>query len=56
MGVRDSLCLARATIARDLPIKNRQLKGIHFAMEFLHSNTKALLDTGSAGGLRCAHS
>jgi glutamate synthase (NADPH/NADH) small chain len=33
-----------ATKPRDLPIEGRQLKGIHFAMEFLHSNTKALLD------------
>lgn len=33
-----------ATKARDLPIEGRDLKGIHFAMEFLHGNTKALLD------------
>jgi glutamate synthase (NADPH/NADH) small chain len=33
-----------ATKPRDLPIEGRQLKGIHFAMEFLHTNTKALLD------------
>ncbi len=33
-----------ATKPRDLPIEGRQLKGIHFAMEFLHGNTKALLD------------
>lgn len=33
-----------ATKPRDLPIEGRNLKGIHFAMEFLHSNTKALLD------------
>ena len=33
-----------ATKPRDLPIDGRQLKGVHFAMEFLHSNTKALLD------------
>jgi len=33
-----------ATKARDLPIEGRALKGIHFAMEFLHANTKALLD------------
>jgi len=33
-----------ATQARDLPIEGRQLKGIHFAMEFLHANTKSLLD------------
>jgi NAD(P)H-dependent glutamate synthase small subunit len=34
-----------ATVARDLPIKGRQLDGIHFAMEFLHKNTKSLLDS-----------
>ncbi|MBI4664720.1 MAG: glutamate synthase small subunit [Verrucomicrobia bacterium] len=33
-----------ATKPRDLPIEGRNLKGIHFAMEFLHANTKALLD------------
>ena len=34
-----------ATQARDLPIEGRNLKGIHFAMEFLHANTKSLLDS-----------
>ncbi|KAF4556878.1 Glutamine amidotransferase-like protein 1 [Elsinoe fawcettii] len=34
-----------ATVARDLPIPNRSLTGIHFAMEFLHKNTKSLLDS-----------
>lgn len=33
-----------ATKPRDLPIEGRSLKGIHFAMEFLHGNTKSLLD------------
>jgi glutamate synthase (NADPH/NADH) small chain len=33
-----------ATKPRDLPIEGRELKGIHFAMEFLHGNTKKLLD------------
>lgn len=33
-----------ATKPRDLPIENRTLKGIHFAMEFLHANDHALLD------------
>src|SRR2546421_5174329 len=33
-----------ATKPRDLPTEGRQLKGIHFAMEFLHGNTKTLLD------------
>jgi glutamate synthase (NADPH/NADH) small chain len=34
-----------ATKARDLPIPGRELKGIHLAMEFLHANTKSLLDS-----------
>ncbi len=33
-----------ATKPRDLPIEGRELKGIHMAMEFLHANTKSLLD------------
>lgn len=39
-----------ATRPRDLPIDGRDLKGIHFAMEFLQSNTKSLLDSGHADG------
>src|SRR5512134_3557946 len=35
-----------ATKPRDLPIAGRHLQGIHFAMEFLHANTKSLLDSG----------
>jgi glutamate synthase (NADPH/NADH) small chain len=38
-----------ATRPRDLPIEGRQLKGIHFAMEFLTSNTKAILDRQKNG-------
>jgi len=30
--------------------EGRQLKGIHFAMEFLHANTKSLLDSQHADG------
>ncbi|MEG3435648.1 glutamate synthase subunit beta [Pannus brasiliensis CCIBt3594] len=33
-----------ATKPRDLNIEGRELKGIHFAMEFLTANTKAILD------------
>ncbi len=33
-----------ATKPRDLPIEGRNLKGVHFAMEFLQANTKSLLD------------
>jgi glutamate synthase (NADPH/NADH) len=39
-----------ATVGRDLPIPNRSLSGIHFAMEFLHKNTKSLLDSELADG------
>lgn len=34
-----------ATKPRDLPIEGRDLKGIHFAMDFLTANTKSLLDS-----------
>ena len=34
-----------ATKPRDLPIPGRDLKGVHFAMEFLGKNTKSLLDS-----------
>ena len=41
----DAVILATgATKPRDLSIEGRQLKGIHFAMEFLTANTKSLLD------------
>jgi len=33
-----------ATNPRDLPVEGRNLKGVHFAMEFLAANTKALLN------------
>jgi glutamate synthase (NADPH/NADH) small chain len=33
-----------ATKPRDLPIPGRELKGIHFAMDFLIANTKSILD------------
>lgn len=45
----DAVLLATgATKPRDLEIPGRDLKGIHFAMQFLSMNTKSLLD--------CAHS
>jgi len=43
------LC-AGATAARDLKIEGRHLSGIHFAMEFLHANTKSLLDSNHRDG------
>lgn len=39
-----------ATVARDLKIPNRELEGIHFAMQFLHRNTKSLLDSSLSDG------
>jgi glutamate synthase (NADPH) small chain len=39
-----------ATKPRDLPIPGRELKGIYFAMDFLHANTKSLLDSGHQNG------
>jgi glutamate synthase (NADPH/NADH) small chain len=33
-----------ATQPRDLPVEGRDLKGVHFAMEFLTANTRSLLD------------
>jgi glutamate synthase (NADPH/NADH) small chain len=32
-----------ATKPRDLPVEGRELKGVHFAMEFLHANTRNLM-------------
>jgi len=39
-----------ATWPRDLPVEGRQLEGIHFAMDFLTSSAKTLLDSGSPDG------
>ena len=47
----DAVLLAcGATVPRDLPVPGRELKGIHFAMEFLRANTKSLLDSGLSDG------
>ena len=41
----DAVILATgATKPRDLPIPGRELKGIHFAMDFLTANTRSILD------------
>jgi glutamate synthase (NADPH/NADH) small chain len=46
----DSVVLATgATRPRDLPIAGRQFQGIHFAMDFLTGNTRALLDNHKNG-------
>jgi glutamate synthase (NADPH/NADH) small chain len=39
-----------ATKPRDLQVEGRQLKGIHFAMEFLQGNTRNLLDQDNING------
>jgi glutamate synthase (NADPH/NADH) small chain len=31
---------------RDLPVEGRNLRGVHFAMEYLTANTRSLLDSG----------
>jgi hypothetical protein len=47
----DAVVLAGgATQARELPVEGRNLAGIHLAMEFLHTNTKSLLDSQHADG------
>jgi len=44
----DAVVLATgATVPRDLPIEGRDLKGIHFAMDFLTANTRAVLTDGA---------
>lgn len=44
-----SVLCTGATKARDLPIEGRNLKGIHFAMDFLTHNTRSLLDQHKNG-------
>src|SRR5581483_5151781 len=39
-----------ATKPRDLPVPGRELKGIHFAMDFLTANTRSLLDSQHRDG------
>jgi glutamate synthase (NADPH/NADH) small chain len=39
-----------ATKPRDLAVEGRGLQGIHFAMEYLHKNTKSLLDSNLEDG------
>jgi glutamate synthase (NADPH/NADH) small chain len=36
-----------ATVPRDLPVEGRALNGVHFAMDFLTANTKAVLNEGA---------
>ncbi len=43
------LCVG-ATKPRDLALEGRSLRGVHFAMEFLHANTKSFLDSSHEDG------
>ena len=43
------LC-AGATQPRDLSVEGRDLAGIHFAVDYLHANTKSLLDSNHQDG------
>jgi glutamate synthase (NADPH/NADH) len=50
-AANDALIMATgATWPRDLRLPNRNLEGIHFAMEFLTLNTKSLLDSNLEDG------
>ncbi len=47
----DSIAICTgATVPRDLPVDGRDLKGVHYAMEFLGGNTKSLLDSDLTDG------
>ena len=47
----DAVLLAcGATKPRDLPIANREVPGVHFAMEFLTANTKQMVHGDQLGG------
>ena len=47
----DAVLLATgSTRPRDLPIPGRELRGIHFAMDFLTANTKSLLNSNLKDG------
>ena len=51
LAKNDAVLLATgATNPRDLPIPGRELKGVHFAMEFLSANTSSLLDSKHSDG------
>jgi glutamate synthase (NADPH/NADH) small chain len=39
-----------ATHARNLEVEGRNLTGVHYAMEFLHANTKSLMDSAHHNG------
>ncbi len=48
----DAVVLATgATRPRDLPVPGRDLKGVHYAMDFLRPNTRSLLDSAHEDGM-----
>jgi len=49
-GVDAVVLAAGSTTPRDLPVAGRDAPGVLFAMDFLTSNTKSLLDSGLADG------
>jgi len=47
----DSIILcAGATVPRDVQVTGSEFKNVHYAMDFLHSNTKSLLDSNHEDG------
>ena len=51
LSEHDALLLATgSTRPRDLPVPGRELKGVHFAMEFLTENTRSLLNSNLEDG------
>src|SRR5678809_413263 len=49
-----SVLCTGATKPRDLPVEGRDLKGVHFAMDFLTANTKSILDCHKNGNFIAA--
>ncbi len=45
-----TLIAVGSTRPRDLPVPGRELKGVHFAMDFLSRNTRSLLDSNFEDG------
>jgi glutamate synthase (NADPH) small chain len=51
LAEHDALLLATgATRPRDLPVPGRELRGVHFAMEFLTAHTRSMLDGQLSNG------
>jgi glutamate synthase (NADPH) small chain len=47
----DSIILCGgATVPRNVLVEGSELKGVHYAMDFLHANTKSLLDSNHQDG------